>query len=111
MTQLTITERDWQAKVIDAAKLFGWRWAHFRPARTAGGWRTAFSGHAGFPDLVLLRGGRLILAELKAGRGLPTPDQQEWLRGFAEVELVEAYCWYPDDWQSVYTTLAKESTP
>ncbi len=38
-------------------------------------------------------------------------DQQEWLGGFAQVEGVGSYCWYPDDWQSVYMTLAKESMP
>jgi hypothetical protein len=30
--------------VIELAKLRGWRTAHFRPARTAHGWRTAVLG-------------------------------------------------------------------
>jgi len=104
-----VTEADWSRRVIETALLFGWRVAHFRPARTAKGWRTAMSGHAGYPDLTLLRRGRLILAELKAGRGVPTPDQSEWLREFGLVGGVEAYVWRPEMWQEVYLALAKDS--
>lgn len=106
-----LTEADWSRRVIETAQLFGWKYAHFRPARTAKGWRTAMSGDVGFPDLVLVRGGRLILAELKAGRGVVTPDQSEWLQEFARVPCVESYVWRPENWQEVYLTLAKESRP
>jgi hypothetical protein len=104
-------EADWKSRVLDAAKLFGWRYAHFRPARTAQGWRTAFEGHAGFPDLVLLRPPRLLLVELKRDGKQPTDEQAEWLQQFSRVPGVEAYCWRPAMWQDVYLTLAKESQP
>ena len=62
-----MTERDLQDAVMEMAKLLGWRCVHFRPARTLHGeWRTAIEGHAGFPDLVLLRPPRLVFAELKS---------------------------------------------
>ena len=108
---LAISERDWQTRVVDCARLFGWRYCHQRPARTKRGWVTPYSGAGGFPDLVLLRGGRLILAELKSDRGVATADQQEWLAGFGEVPGVESYVWRPEDWTEVYQCLAKDSRP
>lgn len=57
------------------------------------GWRgyhTHRSQHspAGFPDLVLVRRGRLVFAELKrqADRYQPTPAQAAWLEDLREVE-------------------------
>lgn len=70
------------ATVLGIAKAYGWRSAHFRPARTAHGFRTAVQGDGkGFPDLVLAHGpaGRLVFAELKAQRGRHTPEQGAWL--------------------------------
>src|SRR5262245_42102129 len=43
-------------QILQLARLWGWASYHQRPARTARGWRTALSGCAGFPDLVLVRG-------------------------------------------------------
>ena len=51
-----MTERVWQADVVALAKANSWMVAHFRPAKTAEGWRTPVEGHAGFVDLVLARG-------------------------------------------------------
>jgi hypothetical protein len=52
-----ITEAAFLRQVLDLAKLRGWRTAHFRPAQTSRGWRTAVQGDgAGFPDLVGRRG-------------------------------------------------------
>lgn len=65
---------------------------------------------AGFPDLVLVRGPRLIFAELKrqARSAKPTPAQEEWLDRLGVVERavadanatvasVEVYLWRPED--------------
>ena len=49
--------------------MLGGRVAHFRPPRTVHGWRTAVAADgAGFPDLVMVRGSRLLAAELKSER-------------------------------------------
>ena len=36
---LRMTETDFLQRVIDTAKLYGWLVTHFRPAKTARGWR------------------------------------------------------------------------
>lgn len=59
----------------------------------------------GFPDLVLVRGGRLIFAELKKETEYPTPEQKKWLHQLDKVvsafnESVGIYVWRPSDWHS-----------
>ena len=113
MTQaLTVTEAQLQAAVIDLAHLCGWLVAHFRPARTQQGWRTPVSADgAGFPDLVMVRGDRLVVAELKAKRGRVSPDQQAWLDAFSQVPSVEVHLWRPSDWDTIEATLTRKDTP
>jgi hypothetical protein len=100
---------DWQQfteAVIGVAQALGWRVAHFRPARTAKGWRTAVSGDGkGFPDLLLARGDRLIVAELKTGRGRLTREQRAWLDAFAAVPGVTACVWRPKSWAEMVELL------
>lgn len=99
------TEDEFLRQVLALAKLHGWRRAHFRPARTALGWRTAVSGDgAGFPDLVLLRGKRQVIAELKARRKKPEPAQHEWLAAF-DLVGAEVYVWFPEKWPEIESVL------
>ena len=60
--------------VVEAASLLGWRWHHIRRSDKA-----VQMGHAGFPDLLLVREHRLVSIELKTHKGRVTPEQQEWL--------------------------------
>lgn len=99
------TEAGFTAAVIQFARLYGWRVAHFRPARTAKGWRTSVQGDgAGFPDLVLIRGDVLVVAELKCGANRPTPEQAVWLAAFRSAGI-RAHVWYPDDWPTIEDVL------
>lgn len=70
--------------VTELAEVYGWQWAHFRPAKTSKGWRTPVSGSLGkgWPDLVLARerDGRLLFIELKSAKGSPTPEQDHVAR-------------------------------
>ncbi len=101
------TEAAFARDVLTLAKRLGWRTAHFRPARTANGWRTAVQGDgAGFPDLVLLKGERVLVAELKVGRGKLTPEQAVWIAAF-EAAGVPAYCWRPADWKDIESVLVE----
>lgn len=100
MTQ-SMSERGLQAAVIDCAHLLGWRCAHFRPALTAKGWRTPVQADgAGFPDICMAhpRQRRLLFVELKAGRGVLSPEQVRWLDALTDCECCEVCCWYPADW-------------
>jgi hypothetical protein len=105
-----ITEAAFLRQVLDLAKLRGWRTAHFRPAQTSRGWRTAVQGDgAGFPDLVLLRGGHMIVAEVKRGpKFKPTAAQCAWLAAFLEIDApnVMVAVWTPDDWAMIERLLA-----
>jgi hypothetical protein len=99
-----MTEAELQSAVIETARLFHWRVAHFRPALTAKGWRTPVEGDgAGFPDLVLVRRpvtrrARLIFAELKSATGNLSVEQQQWLAVLEPV--AETFLWRPAHWTS-----------
>ena len=102
-------ERDFQRAVIDLARLTGWRVHHTRPALTRRGrWLTPIQGDAGFPDLVLVRAGRVIFAELKRTGGKPTPAQRAWLDALRQCAGVEVYLWTPADWQRIVETLQRK---
>lgn len=107
-----VRESDFQAAVVELARLRGWRVAHFRPARTAHGWATpvAYDGK-GFPDLVLCRDTRMIFAELKQDNARLHQDQHDWLEALGAVAaeangIIEAACWRPRDWPEIEATLA-----
>ncbi|WP_181778945.1 VRR-NUC domain-containing protein [Pseudonocardia pini] len=89
--------------VIQAAQLHGWRVAHFRPARTAAGWRTAVQGHIGSPDLLLARDGDVLLVELKTDRGQLRPDQRTWLDHLGQ----HATVWRPADRPAILARLRR----
>ena len=94
---LTIGEADFQAAIIDLALLYHWHVCHFRPARTAKGWRTPIIGHKGFPDLILARKREVIVAELKRQHAKLEPDQQVWLHHLGTL----ARTWRPSDWPEI----------
>ena len=103
------SERDWMNTVIEYARTKSWCVAHFRsvPIQTRSGVHYATPVQAdggGFPDLILVRGGRVIAAELKSEKGKLSPEQQAWLDAFDEA-LVEDYCWRPSDWPTVQKVL------
>jgi len=86
-----ISEEQFQSEVIAFAKRQGWRVYHTRDSRRS---------EKGFPDLVLIRGKELIVAELKAGKNVTTMEQEEWLAAFAKTGAVAAL-WYPHCWPTI----------
>jgi len=117
------TEQELLDATIGLATHCGWAVHHDRPARRSGSrWHTAIQGHAGFPDLVLARGGVVLFRELKGydvrGRiGRLSSEQRDWARQL-ECEHDEAYrgdpygrrkllfdVWTPDDWDLIVATL------
>jgi hypothetical protein len=102
-----ITEEQLAQWIWDIARPYGWKVAHFRPARTKYGWVTPaqFDG-AGWPDLVLLRGHQSIAAELKREIGPGATDaQQEWLVYFRAAGF-EVFVWRPHDRPAILELLS-----
>jgi hypothetical protein len=109
-----ITEAEFQAQIIDAAHLMGYRVAHFRPAQNSRGqWRTPVAADGkGFPDLVLVRPDwnnrgrppRMVFAELKSSTGRLSTDQAAWIDDLISAG-VEAYIWRPKDWDDILDIL------
>lgn len=109
-----LSEAELQRHVIALARTLGWRVAHFRPGKTQrGNWVTPVQGDgAGFPDLIAVRGPRLLVAELKAQYRKPSPEQDEWLDRFRCLDaLVTVAVWWPRDWFSgvIEQTLREDS--
>jgi len=98
---------DFERVIADALELFGWRWVHFRAARTVRGWRTPFAGNKGFVDFVAVRGDRLLFIEIKGDTGYPDPEQRAW-RDALIAAGAEWVCWRPKDWDTVKHLLAPE---
>lgn len=96
-----LSEDDLKARVLDLAKLRGWMVVHYRPARTAKGWRTPLEGDKGCPDIILARRGVVLLVELKSATRRPTPEQRSWLLALG----VHGRLWKPRDWPEIVETL------
>jgi len=95
-----LSEDDLLTSVLDLCRALHLRTAHFRPARTAQGWRTPVSGDGkGWPDLVIVGPRRLIMRELKSDVGRPSPAQLAWGHALATAG-VDAGVWRPRDWRS-----------
>jgi hypothetical protein len=106
-----ITEAGWQAQVQQLATGYGWRWWHApdnRPITTAGGRRYVQAVRAGFPDLVLVRGHRLVFAELKRETGTTSPEQDEWLSALRDTGRAEVYVWRPRDLEHIRAVLGRQ---
>ena len=97
-----LLEGDFQTQVTDLAERLRWEWFHVHPTQVRGKvWITGTSGsmRVGWPDLVLVRGSRLIFAELKKQSGKVEPEQQrvmDLLRTVGEV-----YVWRPSDIEGI----------
>lgn len=90
-----ITEKQFMGQVVQLAKLFGWLVYHTHDSRRS---------IAGFPDLILLRGGRMLVIELKVGKNRATAEQVAWLREFSKTGAFVAV-WTPEHWGEIQGTL------
>lgn len=100
MRQTSISERDFQAQVLQLARLTGWRVYHTHDSR-----RSA----PGFPDLVLVRPPMVVFAELKSKGGKLRPEQREWLEALGRCGSVEVRLWRPQDFGEMERTLCKRT--
>jgi hypothetical protein len=93
-SMLAPDEREYQSQVPQLLDALHWRAIHTYPLRTKHGWKTGVSGPgcAGFPDVLAVRDGRLLAAELKLAKGRLSPDQRNWLRDLAAAGA-EVHVW------------------
>lgn len=102
-----ISEEEFLGQIIELAHLYQWRVHHVRPAWTNKGWRTPIQGDVGFPDLVLARSPRVIIAEVKSEKGRLTPEEREWLTEVDTCVGVESYLWRPRMWDDIVGILRR----
>ena len=104
-----VTERDFQNNVIDLFHSYGWRIAHFRPARTDKGWRTAVSADGeGFPDLFMVHPEwlQVVIIEGKSEKGTVALAQQGWLTPLMQwaaqiPDHAKVRVFRPSDWPEI----------
>jgi hypothetical protein len=119
-----MSEKLWQDRVIQLARWFKWKTAHFRTSlakckRCRGRvglnpncqfckgkgliYRTAVEGDGkGFLDTVLCRPPRLCFVELKVdGEKIKDKDQQDWFDLLSRCPGAETYVWHPADYDDV----------
>ena len=83
-----VTERAFQSQVEQYARMMGWLVSHAF---------LSIGSVAGFPDLICLRGGEMVVAELKSTTGKTTEAQEQWLFSFRAVPGARVFVWKPDD--------------
>jgi hypothetical protein len=68
-----------------------WLWHHVRRSD-----RAQQQGDNGWPDILAIRGSRIVVAELKAAKGSVEPAQQAWLDAW-DAAGAEVFVWRPAD--------------
>lgn len=92
----TMSEAEFQRKVIQLAKQLGWEWYHTR---------YSIGSRSGFPDLVLWRPpDRLIFAELKRAGGKLTNRQAYIVTSLYDAGQ-DVYVWTPEHWDAIHEVL------
>lgn len=90
------SENDWRDQtIIPYARLKGWA-VHFT--------HTSKHSPSGWPDLVLVRGQRLLVRELKTARGRLTAAQWDWLLALQRAG-VDVGVWRPSMWAEIQQEL------
>ncbi len=96
------SEKDFQAEVIELAIKQGW------PKELIYHTHDSRRSQGGFPDLQMIRGHRLIVAELKKDSVTKIPDDQAaWLEAFAGVTVMSTHLWRPRDMEDIIQRLKR----
>ena len=92
----SLTEKQWQAWVIEAAHTFGWHVYHTYDSRRS---------HIGYPDLTLVRPPEVLFVELKTEKGRLSASQRVWSELLQACPGVDYYLWRPSDNEAVIQVL------
>lgn len=110
------SEASFTTAVVECAQMFGFLVHHDRPGRLADGrWRSHIQGDVGFPDILALGYGRMVIAELKVGRNPASKAQESWLWHFGQLSEtfwhVECHLWKPVDWPEIEACFKRRGGP
>lgn len=89
------TEKQFMEAVIEYARRLNWLVYHTHTSKYS---------EAGYPDLTLVRGDRLVFAELKTERGRVSVAQERWLDALRRA-TTEVWLWRPRDWPEIEDVL------
>lgn len=95
-----VSERDLAATIIEAAEALGWKVYAVLDTRTP-----AKRTSKGWPDLAMIKGPKMIMAELKSQEGVVSADQQGWLDALKRVRRLRVALWRPSDMASIMELL------
>ena len=105
-----VSEEYFFDQVLELAHDCGYILAHFRPARTKYGWVTAVAGDGrGFPDCIITKLGRTIIAELKTNsrKSKLSIEQARWLLILRRTPGLEVFIWRPRQWDRIVSILQR----
>lgn len=86
-------------RVTQLARLHGWLVYHTYDSQRS---------EPGFPDLTMVRGGRVVFRELKREKGRVSPHQKVWLEALATAGA-DAAVWRPSDWEEIERCLTSRT--
>lgn len=107
---IELTEAEFQSQVTELARRHGWAWLHVHT--TGKGQHAPLRGPlgVGWPDLILIKGERLIAAELKAQKA-PSPTMaQRTVLGMLLRAGAETYVWRPSDLPLITFLLSEDES-
>ena len=104
------SEKQFTAQVEALAERHSWLVYHTHDSRRS---------QPGYPDLTMVRDGRVIFAELKTVKGRPSAAQKKWLAALSKsdpgdwkpgtmfgTETRTVTCWTPEDWTGIVEVLS-----
>ena len=96
-----LSEKDLQEQILAEAETYNWLVFHDNDSRR---------NNAGFPDLVLVKGGKIIFAELKreSKRAKLSDEQDVWIAELkrASSKNVMVAVWRPSDRDHIWAVLS-----
>ena len=95
-TDNLLTEKDFMESIVELARQTGWLVYHTHDSRRS---------EPGFPDLVMTKVKRLVIAEIKTEKGKTSPAQDKWLETLRTARGVKVKLWRPSDWPEIERTL------
>ena len=95
-TDNLLTEKAFMDSIVQLARQTGWLVYHTHDSRRS---------EPGFPDLVMTKVKRLVIAEIKTEKGKTSPAQDQWLSTLRTARGVKVKLWRPSDWPEIERTL------